>query len=91
MKHELKIWPQYFERFKDRTKTFEVRVNDRGFQSEDTVVLEEWDPTRVSQSELNLPPEYKEPAGYTGISLMFKIGYVLPVDSKRVVFQLASS
>lgn len=88
MKHELKIWPQYFERVKDGSKTFEIRNNDRGFQSGDTVVLKEWDPTMVSQSDHDLLPEYKEPAGYTGRSLTFKIGYVLPIDAERVVFSL---
>lgn len=43
MKHDLKIWPQYFSRAADGCKTFEVRKNDRGFQMGDEVVLHEWD------------------------------------------------
>lgn len=73
MKHELKIWPQYFCKVADGTKTFEVRSNDRGFKNGDTVLLREWEYI----SEI-----------YTGASLVFKIGYVLHIDSDRVVFSL---
>lgn len=81
MKHELKIWPQYFERVKDGTKTFEVRVNDRGFQSGDEVSLREY----VHEDQ-----RYTEDSriGYTGRKLEFKIGYIYPIDSERVVFSL---
>jgi len=44
MKHELKIWPQYYCRVVDGSKTFEVRKNDRGFQPGDEVTLREWNP-----------------------------------------------
>ena len=90
MKHELKIWPQYFERVRDGSKTFEIRKNDRGFQFGDEVVLREYDPTPVvkrDDSPLGVE-EWEEPRGYTGKSLEFKIGYVLPVDEERVVFSL---
>lgn len=74
MKHNLKIWPQYYERVADGSKTFEVRNNDRGFQPGDTVVLSEWD---------------NEIKDYTlSKRLTFKIGYVLPIDGNRVVFSL---
>ena len=76
MNHELKIWPKYFRRVLDGAKTFEVRENDRDFQAGDTVVLREFN------------PEFQGPAAYTGEKLIFKIGYVLPVDEKRVVFSL---
>lgn len=80
MKHELKIWPQYFERVLDGTKTFELRENDRGFQPGDTVELCEWDPTK----------EERFVHGYTGRKLQFRIGYILPIDATRVVFSLLS-
>lgn len=41
--HELKVEPPFFDRLLDGTKTFEVRKDDRGFQSGDTLVLKEWD------------------------------------------------
>lgn len=73
MRHELKIWPAYYQAVSDRRKTFEIRENDRGFQAGDLVVLKEWDMFLQR---------------YTGNELTFKIGYVLPVDEKRVVFSL---
>lgn len=76
MKHELKIWREFFKPVADGSKTFEVRENDRGFQLGDEVELKEWDPV----SEV-LPD-------YTGRSLSFRIGYVFPIDEKRVVFSL---
>ena len=80
MKHELKIWPQYFERVADGSKTFELRRNDRGFQPGDTVVLKEYDPDHLYVNE---------PCGpYTGRKLTFRVGYVLPVNADYVVFSL---
>lgn len=86
MVHELKIWPQYYQAVYEGTKTFEVRVNDRGFQKGDFVRLREFNPHK--------PQEYKngqaiEWNGYTDSPyLEFKIGYVLPIDEERVVFSL---
>lgn len=94
MRHELKIWPQYFEPVMFGTKTFEVRENDRGFQPGDTVALREYDPTVVEKVRTDFDgmcdvrDYYKEPAGYTGKSVEFLVGYVLPIDEKRVVFSL---
>ena len=45
-KHELKTWPAFFAAIRDGDKTFEVRRNDRGFQTGDVLVLREWDPNR---------------------------------------------
>lgn len=85
MIHKIKIWPQYFCRVEDGTKTFEVRENDRGYQPGDTVILREWD-----QSRVHVPhhPGDMDSDGFTGKQLMFKVGYVLPIDDKRVVFSL---
>lgn len=74
MQHELKIWPQYYCRVANGTKTFEVRENDRGFQPGDTVILREWLPKNGTY-------EYSP-------SLIFKIGYVFPIENNRVVFSL---
>jgi hypothetical protein len=75
MTHELKIWPQYYQRVADGSKTFEIRDNDRCFQCGDTVRLLHYDP-KILAYDTNQPP------------LIFKIGFVLPVDEKRVVFSL---
>ena len=83
MKHELKIWPMYYERVKNGSKTFEVRKNDRNFQMGDTVTLKEFDP------EATNPTDSTVPKGYTDSKpLEFKIGYVHVLDSKTVVFSL---
>ena len=88
MKHELKIWPQYYARVADGSKTFEVRDNDRGFQPGDTVVLREWDPDGKSVPMVNGEMTRMKP-GYTDSRpLWFTIGYVFPIDEKRVVFSL---
>lgn len=90
MKHELKTWPQYFCRVEDGSKTFEVRKNDRGYQPGDIVVLREWDPTLVKKRDDNPMgyDEWTEARAYTGNVLTFTVGYVLPIDSERVVFSL---
>jgi len=82
MNHDLKIWPQYYSRVADGSKTFEIRENDRGFQSGDTVTLREWDPEPPT-------PLAKHPRGYLDSpTLEFKVGYVHVLDSQRVVFSL---
>ena len=42
--HELKAWPRYFDRIVSGEKTFEVRKNDRDFQTGDTLKLVKYDP-----------------------------------------------
>lgn len=82
--HDLKILPIYYDLVREGRKTFEVRYNDRGFESADTVTLKEWD---------NLTQEY------TGREMGFEIGYVFkgneliplgnsPLGSCLVVFSL---
>lgn len=90
MTHELKIWPQYYCRVADGSKTFEVRKNDRGFQPGDTVILKEYDPAEIDyKDDLGSHTEfYKAPIGYTRNQMIFKIGYVLPIDAERVAFSL---
>lgn len=85
LKHELKIWPEYYARVLDGTKTFEIRDNDRSFQKGDTVILKEFDPSPVNPSD-------KIPKGYTGSEdLEFTIGYVHVLTKDTVVFSLLPS
>lgn len=87
MRHNLKIYPQYYCRVADGTKTFEVRANDRGFQPGDTVHLSEWDPSDKIVSEYE--GSYLEHGRYTNSeTLIFRIGYVLPIGKHKVVFSL---
>lgn len=40
--HELKTWPEFFEEIVTGRKTFEIRLNDRGFQVGDGLWLREY-------------------------------------------------
>lgn len=93
MKHNLKIWPPYYCRIADGSKTFEVRENDRGFQPGDTVLLREYDPEDILKvvddpTGMMKTHCFEEPKGYTGRELLFTVGYVLPINDKQVVFSL---
>lgn len=95
MRHELKIWPQYYQAVANGSKTFEVRKNDRAFQKGDEVVLREYDPDKSweeSNNDGNSMFDSSTTTRYgmfTGSPLLeFKIGYVLPIDAERVVFSL---
>jgi len=94
MRHELKVWPQYFCRVKDGSKTFEVRVNDRGFQPGDEVVLREFDPKGKTSNNDETPmsgPSYSNGAYTRSSPLEFRVGYVYPIDAERVVFSLLAA
>ena len=43
--HDLKTWPEYFQKVWSGRKNAELRVNDRNFDLFDTVTLREFDPT----------------------------------------------
>ena len=60
--HILKTWPVYFERVDSGDKTFEVRKNDRDFQTGDEVLLKEYDPVKQE---------------YTFRQILFTISYIL--------------
>lgn len=47
--HTLKTWPEFFDAVYDGRKTFEVRKNDRGFQTGDRLILEKFDPADPSK------------------------------------------
>lgn len=62
MRHELKIWPEFFREVVAGKKTFEIRFNDRDFAENDTVILKEWQ---------------KEKERFSGSEIRCKIKYVL--------------
>lgn len=78
MEHELKVWPAYFERLLDGSKTFEIRRDDRGFQPGDRLILREWDPAYVKTLFGGI-------GGYTGRRLVRTVGFV----AKGTLFGLA--
>jgi hypothetical protein len=59
--HDLKCWPEFFEPLWARVKTFEIRLDDRGYQVGDTLTFREW----------------SEQAGYTGRWISANVSYVL--------------
>ena len=69
--HNLKILPEYFEAVASGLKTFELRKDDRGFETGDHVLLREWDGEytgRNIESEIGFVLR-----GYTGL----EEGYVI--------------
>lgn len=60
--HALKIDPEYFMAVARGDKTFEVRKNDRPFEVNDIIALNELDDTRE---------------GYSGRTLLLRITYIL--------------
>lgn len=44
MKHEKKVWPEYFQKILDGRKTFELRLADWECQEGDILFLREWNP-----------------------------------------------
>jgi hypothetical protein len=74
MTHNIKIESQYFERVLDGTKTFEIRKNDRGYQSGDTVNLIEVDSIGVTGREatfkIGFVTDFMQDNGYVVFSLL---------------------
>ncbi|WP_294174120.1 DUF3850 domain-containing protein [uncultured Clostridium sp.] len=77
--HELKIFPQFFEKVLDGSKTFELRKDDRGFEVGDILILKEFRQGLIDCTQGE--PIVLEEKGYTGraiekeISYIFKGGY----------------
>jgi len=44
--HEIKCWPEYFEKIADGTKTFECREDNRTYGVGDELNIREWEPLR---------------------------------------------
>ncbi len=63
--HELKILPDYFLDVINGLKTFEIRLDDRGFEVNDLLRIREWQPC--------------PPGGYyTGRETLVRVTYILP-------------
>jgi ASC-1-like (ASCH) protein len=41
--HELKLWCEFYEDVRSGDKSFEIRKNDRDYQTGDTLILNEFD------------------------------------------------
>jgi ribosomal protein S17 len=42
--HAVKCWPEYFKAIADHSKTFDLRIDDRGYQVGDDITFEEFRP-----------------------------------------------
>lgn len=73
--HELKTWPDYFEKILSGEKNFEVRKNDRGFKTGDTLVLKEW-VLKGFEGNTKL-------GNYTGREIVKTAGYILSDPSSN--------
>lgn len=66
--HRLKTWPSYYDALLSGAKTFEVRQNDRDFAVGDLLILQEYDPTRITVL----------PVGYAGREFHRRVTYLMP-------------
>jgi hypothetical protein len=67
MRHSLKSLPEFFEDVLNGTKTFEIRLNDRGYQEGDVLWLREW----------------SEATGYTGRDCLKLVIYMTTFEQKE--------
>jgi hypothetical protein len=67
--HYLKTWPAFWEAVERGDKTFEVRKNDRAFQTGDLLVLEYFDPDN---------PPCQWPIANTRQPIYRRVTFVLP-------------
>jgi len=72
MQHKLKILPQYFKEVVNGNKTFEIRINGRGFKVGDTLILQEYSLLKLDTAviEYNL-------GTYTGQEITKEVTYIL--------------
>lgn len=76
--HHLKTLPVYFDAVRRGDKTFEIRKNDRDFQTGDTLVLQEFKggPPHAPRGP-GQPPFTREELGYTGEEIIVTVTYCL--------------
>ena len=73
--HKLKTLPHYFDAVWSGRKTFEIRFDDRGYQTGDTVALREFD--RHAECECSAGRVHADDcARYTGREITAVIGWV---------------
>ena len=87
-RHEMKIWPEFYEPTLRGTMRFTLRRDDRedGFRMGDELLLREWNPDVY---QLNLPMGHRTEediqaaieAAYTGREVLVRVDYVMPVET----------
>jgi hypothetical protein len=58
MTHELKIWPEYYEKVLWGTKKWELRKNDRNFKVGDFILLQEFNSVKYTGREIQVEVTY---------------------------------
>lgn len=60
--HNLKCWPEYFEAIAQGRKTFEIRYDDRAYETGDVLFLREYSPFDKTYSgrEIQVQVEYMQ-------------------------------
>lgn len=66
--HELKTVPPYFEEVATGRKTFEVRINDRGFKVGDKLILFEWKDGRYTHRHVKATISYILDDSFPGLT-----------------------
>jgi hypothetical protein len=68
-KHSLKAWPEPFQALVDGRKTYEIRVDDRGYEVGDLLFIQEWIPREESYTGRchTVVVTYKTPGGHFGL------------------------
>ena len=81
MIHEVKCYPQYFERLKSGAKPFEVRKKDRPYQIGDLLAVNEFAPFDYKYSNAEMCERFSRAISgmgrYSGDCLLFRITYIL--------------
>lgn len=80
-RHTVKTWPTFFEPVWDGRKTFEIRLNDRGYQAGDTVVLREW--SRRECTACQGSDHRDDCTGYSGRTITARIGFTMESTPPR--------
>lgn len=76
--HHLKTLPVYFDAVHRRDKTFEIRQNDKDFQTGDKLVLQEYSPPApMAPRAPNQPALTREEQGYSGREITVTVTYTL--------------
>lgn len=80
VRHELKIWPEFFAAVRLGEMKFQLRRDDwpEGFQVGDELLLREWDDRQIPEG-----PAAGDVCGYTGQEVLVRVDYVMPADMVR--------
>ncbi len=84
MIHTVKCYPEFFKALADGSKTFEIRKNDRIYETGDFLAVNEFlpeeDPYTIRSGTVHVDGEFTRAADggyYSGKCALFRITYVL--------------